>query len=69
MDWGYRIAAANDGGTPAIYWYLVHDGQLNGRAYGVGYHSKTKNDRRLLWSAGIRRLAAAADEWFEIRGN
>src|SRR5262245_1096077 len=29
-SWWQRLAGFNDGGTPPIYWYLIHDGRLPG---------------------------------------
>ena len=49
--WSTRLAGVNDGRMPATYWYLVHDGRVNGSAYGVGYHSVTRDsiDEVLHW--------------------
>jgi hypothetical protein len=37
VPWRERIAADTDNRAPRAAWYLIHDGQANGRAYGVGY--------------------------------
>src|SRR5262245_33505266 len=42
LHWFQRIVALNDAATPPTYWYLIHDGNIPGQAYGIGFHSKTK---------------------------
>src|SRR5262245_19914824 len=41
-EWSQRIAGANDGGVPQTLWYVVHDGQIPGHAYGIGFHASTR---------------------------
>lgn len=67
-DWSYRLTSANDGGTPEIYWYLIHDGRPRGRAYGVGYHSKTKMIVGYFGREGFATTLPPADQWFEVTG-
>jgi hypothetical protein len=69
VDWGSRLAAANDGGAPATYWYLVHDGRSPGHAYGVGYHAQTKALVGYFAKSGFTRTKPQRDDWFEIAGD
>ncbi len=68
-DWQSRITSANDGGTPELYWYLVHDGRPNGRAYGVGFHSKTKLAVGYFAREGFSDTRPPREQWFEVRGS
>jgi hypothetical protein len=65
----YRLAAANDGGVPATYWYLLHDGKFDGRAYGVGYHSLTKQVVGYFGRKGFANRQPPRDEWFQVTGS
>jgi hypothetical protein len=68
-EWDSRITSANDGGTPEVYWYLIHDGLRNGRAYGVGFHSKTKLIVGYFGREGFANVRPPREQWFEIRGD
>jgi hypothetical protein len=67
-SWNWRLAAASDGRTPATYWYLVHDGRVNGRAYGIGYHAQTKVVAGYFGTRGFAAARPPRDEWFEVAG-
>ncbi|WP_425616395.1 hypothetical protein NA78x_000041 [Anatilimnocola sp. NA78] len=70
VGWGWysRLASINDGASPANYWYLVHDGQPNGLAYGVGYNTLTKEVIGYFGRAGFTEKMPGRDTWFEIAG-
>jgi hypothetical protein len=68
-NWSYRLAGINDGGAPAVFWYLVHDGNSPGHAHGVGYHSKTKTIVGYFGRGGFREALPPRDDWFEIAGS
>lgn len=68
-NWNTRLSAANDGGAPARYWYLIHDGQTNGRVYGVGYHSATKRIIGYFSRTGFSDHLPPRDTWFEVAGD
>src|SRR4029079_12560146 len=59
-------AGFNDGGTPPIYWYLIHDGRLPGCVYGIGLHSKTKTVVGYFARNGFSPSAPPRDEWFRV---
>jgi hypothetical protein len=66
--WDVRMTAANDGRTPATYWYLIHDGQTNGRAYGVGFNALTKQIVGYFGRQGISDVVPTRDDWFVVAG-
>ena len=68
-DWTMRLAAVNDGGSPATYWYLVHDGRPNGLAYGVGYHSATKQVVGYFGREGFSDRPPPRESQFQIAGD
>lgn len=67
-SWSARITAANDGRTPAAYWYLVHNGEVDGRAYGVGYNSVTKRRIGYFSRKGFASELPAEADWFQVAG-
>jgi hypothetical protein len=67
--WANRIASANDGGAPATYWYLVHDGRSHGRAYGIGYHSLTGQVVGYFGRQGFSNSPPPAGDWFQVAGH
>ncbi|HEX5105496.1 MAG TPA: hypothetical protein VFV87_16875 [Pirellulaceae bacterium] len=68
-DWSVRLASISDGGSPAVYWYLVHDGRTNGRAYGVGYHAVTKQVAGYFSRAGFSERLPPREAWFHVKGD
>jgi hypothetical protein len=69
LDWTRRMTAASDGGAPAIYWYLVHDGRTNGSAYGIGFHASTKHVIGYFGRKGFTDRLPPREEWFPIEGS
>jgi hypothetical protein len=69
LDWQSRLASANDGGIPPIYWYMIHDGQSPGHAYGIGYHSPTRTVVSYFSRSGFRDSLPPRDDWFAIAGH
>jgi len=67
-SWEIRLAAANDSGVPPIYWYLVHDGQIPGHAYGVGFHAPTRTITSYFGRRGFTDSLPPRDDWFELAG-
>jgi len=61
-----RLASISDGGSPANYWYLYHDGQPNGRAYGVGYGSLSKRIVGYFGRSGFSPDIPPRDDWFAV---
>jgi hypothetical protein len=68
-DWTNRLAAISDGGSPATYWYLVHDGRANGLAYGVGYNSATKQAIGYFSREGFSERLPPREAWFQVKGD
>jgi hypothetical protein len=68
-EWQARLAEANDGGIPPIYWYMIHDGQSPGHAYGIGYHSTTRTVVAYFGRSGFRDSLPPRDDWFAIAGH
>lgn len=68
-DWNYRLTSANDGGTPAVFWYLMHDGQRHGKAHGVGFNQKTKTIVGYFGRNGFRDTPPPPEDCFVIDGN
>jgi hypothetical protein len=69
LNWQSRLASANDGGIPPIYWYMIHDGQSPGHAYGIGYHSPTRTVVAYFGKSGFRDSLPPRDDWFAIAGH
>lgn len=67
--WTNRLASTSDGGSPANYWYLVHDGRANGRAYGVGYNSATKLAVGYFSRTGFSERLPPREAWFQVKGD
>ena len=67
-DWTGRLAGFNDGGTPATYWYLVHDGRVNGSAYGIGYHSVSRQIAGYFGRQGFTATRPPRADWFDVEG-
>lgn len=68
-DWTNRLSSVSDGGSPATFWYLVHDGRTNGRAYGVGYHSITKRVAGYFARQGFSEGLPPREDWFHVTGD
>jgi hypothetical protein len=66
--WASRLAGVNDGGAPPTYWYLVHDGRAGGSAYGVGYHSVTRQVVGYFGRQGFASTLPSRSEWFAVAG-
>jgi len=67
-DWQFRLAAVNDGGVPATYWYLVHDGKFSGHAYGIGFHASTRTVSGYFSRKGFSDTPPLREDWFEVSG-
>jgi hypothetical protein len=65
-DWSVRMASANDQGVPPVYWYVVHDGRRPARAYGVGFHSRTRQLVGYFGREGFSNVQPPRDQWFEV---
>jgi hypothetical protein len=66
VTWSSRIAGANDGHLASVYWYLIHDGRTNGRAYGVGYHARSGMIVGYFGKQGFSERQPPRDEWFQV---
>ena len=69
LSWRTRLTGVNDGATPLTYWYLVHDGRVNGSAYGVGYHSLTKQVAGYFGRQGFTAVRPPRSDWFNVPGD
>ena len=67
-NWIMRFSAANDGGVPPTFWYMIHDGQSPGHAYGVGFHAPTKMITGYFGRRGFTDSLPPRDDWFDIAG-
>jgi hypothetical protein len=68
IPWRDRIRGTSDGGRPAQYWYFVHDGQLDGAGYFVGYDPQTKMSIGSIGRQGFRPGPLPPEERFAING-
>ncbi|WP_254513340.1 hypothetical protein [Anatilimnocola floriformis] len=68
-DWSQRLAWVSDGGSPQTYWYLIHDGEPDGHAYGVGYSSVTRRVVGYIGKSGFTEHLPPRDDWFQFAGN
>jgi len=63
-----RLAGTGDY-TTSTYWYLVHDGRINGRAYGVGYYSASKQVAGYFGRRGFTAEKPPREDWFQVAGD
>lgn len=68
-QWYTRIVGINDGGVPATYWYMVHNGQINGLAYGIGFHASTRRVTGYFGRSGFSDSIPPRSEWFRVPGS
>lgn len=61
-NWDQRIRSFSDGGSPAVYWYFVADGQPDGTGYFVGYDSKSYGCIGYMGTAGFRTSLLPIEE-------
>jgi hypothetical protein len=66
--WAGRMLSFNDGREPALYWYLIHTGDKEGRGYFVGYDSKLKLRVGYIGAGGFRPDKPPAEECFPLDG-
>jgi hypothetical protein len=67
-QWYTRIVGINDGGVPATYWYLVHDGRINGLAYGVGFQASSRQVSGYFGRRGFAESLPPRSDWFRVPG-
>lgn len=66
-SWRNRLAGfAVKSPNARMFWYLVHDGKLDGAAYFVGYDPLSLRLIGFLGRAGFRDTRPAPDDWFQI---
>lgn len=63
-----RMHGFQDGGDPPTYWYLRHNGREQGRAYFVGYDSRSKQCVGYLAREGLQSTLPALADQFAIDG-
>jgi hypothetical protein len=68
IAWQSRMTAANDGGVPPMYWYFVHDGEIPGHAYGIGYHAPTQTVVGYFGRSGFVDSMPPRSDWFDVPG-
>ncbi len=68
LSWSSRIMAYNDGNRPPAYWYLVHDGRMQGRCYFVGFDSASKRRLGYIGAAGFRPDQPPPQDCFPVDG-
>ena len=65
--WNQRIVELNDPVDRSLTWFLIHDGQIDGRAYFVAYHLDTKLPVEYIGNKGFRKTMPPAAEMFRMR--
>lgn len=68
LPWRSRLVAEMIPQVPRSAWYLIHDGQVNGRAYGVGYDLGANRPMAYFGRQGFSREIPKRADWFEVRG-
>lgn len=69
LNWRQRLVTfQDDSGQVPVYWYLIHNGELDGAAYFVGYHGESRLRLGYIGRKGFRRDEPPADELFPIDG-
>ena len=66
--WSERLRMFTDNRRPVTYWYLVHNGEIEGEGYFVGYNSKTKRRVGYMGLAGFRPDKPPPGERFPLDG-
>jgi len=66
LSWSGRIHSVSVGLRPPFYWYLIHDGNLDGSAYFVGYDSSNNVRVGYIGTAGFHQEEPPADERFPM---
>jgi hypothetical protein len=59
-------AFPDDQVSPATYWYFIHDGNIDGKGYFVGYDSKSKHRVGYIGRSGFSEDMPVIDEWFPM---
>lgn len=68
LNWRQRIVPASQTASTSEHWYFVHDGQLDGRGYFIGYDATTKLRVGYLVKTGFSVELPPREEWFEMDG-
>jgi len=67
--WESRLVAEMVPDIPRSAWYLIHDGHVNGRAYGVGYDLRTNRPMAYFGRQGFSQTVPNQADWFSIKGS
>ncbi len=67
--WSSRLVAEMVPEVPRSAWYLIHDGQVNGRAYGVGYNLGTNRPMAYFSRQGFSQSLPERADWFSVQGS
>jgi hypothetical protein len=68
LSWRERLIPAGGTASPPQHWYFLHDGQLEGRGYFIGYDATTKLPVGYLGKLGFSVELPPRTEWFEMDG-
>lgn len=63
-----RIQPFSDQLTPATFWYFIHDRNLDGKGYFVGYDSKLKRHIGYIGRLGFSKDMPLSENWFPMDG-
>ncbi|MFO0895942.1 MAG: hypothetical protein U0836_00815 [Pirellulales bacterium] len=69
VPWRSRLVAEMVPQVPRSAWYLIHDGQVNGRAYGVGYDLGANRPMAYFSRQGFSQELPDRADWFEVKGS
>jgi len=70
LAWPQRVQLFMDTkDKPIVYWYLIHDGKLNGRSYFVGYDCRSRLCVGYIGRAGFRLTKPSQDDCFPVDGS
>ena len=65
-DWDWRLRAFEDNLNPKDVWYFLHDGQVNGAGYFVGYDQGDKRRIGFIGEKGFSVERPAREDWFPV---
>jgi hypothetical protein len=67
--WENRLVALWDYQDNPAYWYLVHDGEIHGRAYFAGFDVLTRARVGYIGAKGYSDSLPPREDWFDITLN
>jgi hypothetical protein len=65
LGWGQSLGAS-DSATPRGAWYLIRNGEADGKGYFIGYDALSRLPIGYLSRSGFRQSLPPTDDWFKF---